>query len=99
MKVEFFGVRGSIATAGASTRRYGGNTSCVSVDLGDTTVVFDAGTGIRALGERLMARGRPLEIELFFSHLHWDHIQGFPFFTPAFVPGNRIRIHGVRTGP
>ena len=96
MRVKFHGVRGSIATAGEATRRYGGNTSCVSVHVADRTLVFDAGTGIRSLGNELLAR--PGRVELFFSHLHWDHIQGFPFFAPAFVPGNLIVLRAVDHG-
>lgn len=94
MKVRFYGVRGSIATAGEDTRRYGGNTSCVAVEAGDEVLIFDAGTGIRRLGCDLGPTG--VRASLFFSHLHWDHIQGFPFFTPAFVPGNALDIYGVR---
>ena len=96
MRVSFYGVRGSIATAGESTRRYGGNTSCVAVEVAGEHLVFDAGTGIRALGSdltRAVGIGR-LHVNLFFSHLHWDHIQGFPFFVPAYIPGNTVRIHG-----
>lgn len=98
MRVQFYGVRGSIATAGDETRRYGGNTSCVLVEAGGETIIFDAGTGIRAVGADLMKQHGPgrVQAHLFFSHLHWDHIQGFPFFTPAFVPGNRIGVYGVR---
>lgn len=101
MKVKFYGVRGSIATAGDETRRYGGNTSCVAVELGaggsqPTTLIFDAGTGIRKLGNDLLKRG-PVDAHLFFSHLHWDHIQGFPFFAPAFIPGNRLHVYGVQS--
>ena len=95
MKVGFYGVRGSIATAGDETRRYGGNTSCVVVEAGGQTLIFDAGTGIRKLGNRLMGGGKT-DAHLFFSHLHWDHIQGFPFFAPAFVPGNRLSVYGVQ---
>lgn len=94
MKVRFYGVRGSIATAGEETRRYGGNTSCVAVEAGDDVLIFDAGTGIRKLGTDLGPTG--VRASLFFSHLHWDHIQGFPFFTPAFVPGNELNVYGVR---
>ncbi len=96
VRVKFFGVRGSIASAGDETRRYGGNTSCVLVELGDSRIVFDAGTGIRPLGEALLAQGKAGRVDLFLSHLHWDHIQGFPFFGPAFVPGNRVVVHRVR---
>ena len=101
MRVRFWGVRGSIAAAGPETAQVGGNTSCVEVRVGpddsddsdggdETLVIFDAGTGLRRLGESL--RG-PVEAHLFLSHLHWDHIQGFPFFGPAYAPGNRIRLY------
>lgn len=93
MKVKFYGVRGSIASAGEETRRYGGNTSCVAVTAGSQQLVFDAGTGIRKLATDLGPT--PVPVHLFFSHLHWDHIQGFPFFTPAFVPGNEVHLYGV----
>lgn len=94
--VRFFGVRGSVASAGDDTRRYGGNTSCVSVQVGEQQIVFDAGTGIRPLGEALTRSGDAGRVHLFLSHLHWDHIQGFPFFAPAYIPGHRIDIHRVR---
>jgi len=94
MKVRFYGVRGSIATADEETRRYGGNTSCVAVEAGGEVFVFDAGTGIRKLGCDLGPTN--VRAHLFFSHVHWDHIQGFPFFTPAFVPGNELNIYSVK---
>jgi phosphoribosyl 1,2-cyclic phosphodiesterase len=98
MRVNFYGVRGSIATAGEATRRYGGNTSCVAVEVAGEHLIFDAGTGIRSLGTDLArACGGRVHANLFFSHLHWDHIQGFPFFGPAYVPGNRVDIFHVRT--
>lgn len=93
MKVRFYGVRGSIATAGDETRRYGGNTSCVAVEAGGEVFVFDAGTGVRKLGTDLGPTN--VRAHLFFSHVHWDHIQGFPFFTPAFVPGNELNVYAV----
>lgn len=98
MRVNFYGVRGSIATAGEATRRYGGNTSCVAIEVAGEHLIFDAGTGIRSLGAdlgRASGAGR-VRANLFFSHLHWDHIQGFPFFSPAYVPGNRLDIWHVR---
>jgi phosphoribosyl 1,2-cyclic phosphodiesterase len=93
LATRFFGVRGSIATAGDDTRRYGGNTSCVSVQAGSHSLIFDAGTGIRALGQQL-ARNHTSDIHLFLSHVHWDHIQGFPFFVPAFMPSTELHIYG-----
>ncbi|HEY2747787.1 MAG TPA: MBL fold metallo-hydrolase, partial [Polyangia bacterium] len=87
-------MRGSIAAAGPETAQVGGNTSCVEVRVsdgdGDTLVILDAGTGLRRLGESLRA---PVAAHLFLSHLHWDHIQGFPFFAPAYAPGNRLTLH------
>ncbi|MFN3198023.1 MAG: MBL fold metallo-hydrolase [Bradymonadia bacterium] len=94
IEATFWGVRGSIATPGASTVRYGGNTPCLEIRAGGQLLIFDAGTGIRGLGAKLMREGGLVEAHLFFTHLHWDHIQGFPFFTPAFVPGNQLTIYG-----
>lgn len=98
MKVRFWGVRGSIPCPGRETMRYGGNTSCVEVRIEDEILVFDAGTGIRELGLDLLKRGqKDIVASIFFSHTHWDHIQGFPFFVPAFMPGNKFRLYGGRT--
>jgi phosphoribosyl 1,2-cyclic phosphodiesterase len=96
MKVRFWGTRGSIATPGASTMRYGGNTSCVELRSGKHIIVFDAGTGIRDLGNLLLKEfaNEPLTIHVFISHTHWDHIQGFPFFLPAYEPKNTIHLYG-----
>ncbi len=91
--IQFWGVRGSIAVPGSETVRYGGNTSCVEMRVGGKRLVFDGGTGLRVLGKSLL-KHMPVEAYLFFSHSHWDHIQGFPFFVPAFVPGNRFHIYG-----
>ncbi|HLP15841.1 MAG TPA: MBL fold metallo-hydrolase [Bacteroidota bacterium] len=95
MNLTFWGVRGSIPTSGPSFVRYGGNTPCVEVNADDGTIlIFDAGTGIRALGEHLAAQKKPVTASILITHPHWDHIQGFPFFKPAFVPGNAITIVG-----
>ncbi|MBF8295054.1 MAG: Lactamase protein [Bacteroidetes bacterium] len=96
MKARFWGTRGSIATPGPSTVRYGGNTSCVELRAGTHIIVFDAGTGIRELGNQLMKEfpSQPLTIHVFISHTHWDHIQGFPFFLPAYEPQNTIHLYG-----
>jgi phosphoribosyl 1,2-cyclic phosphodiesterase len=94
--VKFWGTRGSIPTPGHKTRRYGGNTSCVEVRVDDTVFVCDGGTGLRELGVDLSARYDRVEAHLFFSHTHWDHIQGFPFFTPAYAKTSTLHVHDVR---
>ncbi len=96
VRLKYWGVRGSIPTPGPSTVKFGGNTPCVSVEHRGTSLVFDAGTGIRALGQELLARakGEPQALALFLSHTHWDHIQGVPFFAPMFFPGNQVDIFG-----
>ncbi|NJO79141.1 MAG: MBL fold metallo-hydrolase [Cyanobacteria bacterium RM1_2_2] len=93
-RIRFWGVRGSIACPGQSTVRYGGNTSCIEILVGGQRLIFDGGTGLRVLGQSLLSQGS-VEAHLFFTHSHWDHIQGFPFFVPAFVPGNRFHIYGT----
>jgi phosphoribosyl 1,2-cyclic phosphodiesterase len=93
IRVKFWGVRGSVPVPGESTAGIGGNTSCVEMRCGSTVLVFDGGTGLRLLGKSL-AKEMPLTLHMFFSHVHWDHIQGFPFFGPAFVPGNVIHMYG-----
>lgn len=100
MQVTFWGTRGSIATPGPDTMRYGGNTSCVEVGLENgTVIIFDAGTGIRALGNLLLTQPGPVRVYLFLSHMHWDHIQGLPFFAPAYIAGTELTILGPRVGP
>jgi phosphoribosyl 1,2-cyclic phosphodiesterase len=94
LKVRFWGVRGSIPTPGPTTVKVGGNTACVEVRCGTDLVILDAGTGLRALGYALL-KELPIKAHLFFSHVHWDHIQGFPFFPPAFIAGNSIKLHGM----
>ena len=90
MQVTFFGVRGSIPTPGEAYVRYGGNTACVDVVVDDHHIVLDAGTGIRLLGKQLIGTDNPITVLL--SHNHWDHIQGFPFFTPIFQPNREITV-------
>ncbi|MBW4470370.1 MAG: MBL fold metallo-hydrolase [Stenomitos rutilans HA7619-LM2] len=92
--VEFWGVRGSIPAPGSETVRYGGNTSCVEMRVDGKRLIFDGGTGIRVLGKHLLKQ-MPVEAYIFFTHSHWDHIQGFPFFVPAFVKGNCFHIYGA----
>ncbi len=93
--VRFWGVRGSIPTPGPKTRRYGGNTSCVEIRNEDTLIVCDAGTGLRELGVHLMRvpQKNGLTIHLFLSHPHWDHIQGFPFFGPAYLKTTTLYVY------
>jgi len=96
MRIRFWGTRGSIAVPGPSTNHFGGNTSCVELttENGDL-IILDCGTGARQLGAALMAQGRmPINANILLGHTHWDHIQGFPFFTPAFVKGNAVAIYG-----
>ena len=92
--VQFWGVRGSIPAPGSETVRYGGNTSCVEMRVGGKRLIFDGGTGLRVLGKTLLKQ-MPVEAYVFFSHSHWDHIQGFPFFLPAFIKGNCFHIYGA----
>lgn len=95
MKIRFWGVRGSIASPGLQTIRYGGNTTCIEVRGDDgTLVILDAGTGIFPLAQSLLKQ-MPVQANIFITHTHWDHIQGLPFFTPLYIPGNSVRIHGA----
>ena len=92
--IKFWGVRGSVPTPGAATARYGGNTPCVEVISGDQRLIFDGGTGLRVLGEALHGEPAPVQAHIFFTNSQWDRIQGFPFFLPAFFPGNCFHIYG-----
>lgn len=95
-KIKFWGVRGSIPTPGRNFIRYGGNTPCIEVRCGETLIIIDAGSGIRELGDSLAQefKGRNAEIHMLISHTHWDHIQGFPFFKMAYIPGTVINFYG-----
>lgn len=90
MTITLWGVRGSIPSPGPRTARYGGNTTCVSVEVGPLVLAFDAGTGIRNLGAALVDDARPIHI--FLTHLHWDHVQGLLFFGPLYQPGRRLAL-------
>jgi phosphoribosyl 1,2-cyclic phosphodiesterase len=90
--VRFWGVRGSIACPGPDTVRYGGNTACVEIRCGEHLMIFDGGTGLRLLGNELMRAGQLPKFDLFYSHTHFDHICGLPFFAPCYDARSRIRI-------
>lgn len=94
--IKFWGVRGSIPCPGLQTLEYGGNTTCVEMLLGGERLIFDAGTGIKFLGDSLQGQSG-VSAHIFFTHTHWDHIQGFPFFAPAFRHGNFFRVYGIPT--
>lgn len=102
-QMKFWGVRGSIPTPGASTVKYGGNTSCIEVRVAGQIIILDAGTGLRLLGQELLAEfgDQPLDLTMLLTHTHWDHIQGLPFFLPVYKPNNQLRIlgyEGARVG-
>ena len=92
ISVRFWGVRGSIACPGPSTLRYGGNTPCVEVRCGKDTLIFDAGTGIRPLGNALVKAANAAAFDIFLSHGHIDHVVGLPFFAPLFVKNQIVRV-------
>jgi phosphoribosyl 1,2-cyclic phosphodiesterase len=91
LTVRFWGVRGSIACPSPAYMGFGGNTSCVEVRAGEAIVILDAGTGIRPLGQLLKREGAK-QADILFSHTHWDHVNGFPFFAPAFEPDHSFRV-------
>jgi phosphoribosyl 1,2-cyclic phosphodiesterase len=95
----FWGVRGSIASPGPETIRYGGNTPCLEVICGAHRLILDAGSGIRALGYSLEKETGPLEFDIFLTHTHLDHIVGIPFFAPAFSPANKLRFFAGHLAP
>ena len=96
MNLTYYGVRGSIPTPGEETAHYGGNTSCAVINTAQNLIILDAGTGLRTLGQQLMkkefGKGQG-KAHILLSHMHWDHIQGFPFFIPAYIPGNEIHFY------
>jgi phosphoribosyl 1,2-cyclic phosphodiesterase/ActR/RegA family two-component response regulator len=95
-RLTFWGVRGSVPTPGPGTVQYGGNTSCLEVRADGEIIILDAGTGIRQLGLALAREFKesPICVTILISHTHWDHIQGFPFFVPAYNPQNKVRVFG-----
>ena len=97
--VRFWGVRGSIACPGPTTLRYGGNTPCVEIRCGSDTLIFDAGTGIRQLGNALTKAAVTTDFDIFLSHGHIDHVVGLPFFAPLFVEGQIVRVWGGSLQP
>jgi phosphoribosyl 1,2-cyclic phosphodiesterase len=102
MRIKFWGVRGSIPCPGPDTFRYGGNTACLELQLDaiDRRIIIDAGSGIRELGNQLMGEhedGKSIHAEIFLTHTHWDHIMGFPFFAPIYLPSSQFTIYGPIT--
>ncbi len=96
MDVRIWGTRGSYPVARADVLRYGGNTTCVEVSVGDRCIVLDAGTGLRSLGDSLARQSQPpTAIDMLITHTHWDHIIGFPFFAPIYSPECRLEIYGL----
>jgi phosphoribosyl 1,2-cyclic phosphodiesterase len=91
MKITIWGCRGSLPVPGPTTLRYGGNTTCISLSSGSGQLfIVDAGSGLRELGNAIVAAGGPRQIRFFFTHAHWDHLLGFPFFKPLYAPDYRI---------
>ncbi len=95
MEIRFWGVRGSIAVSDPRFVRTGGNTTCVEISSQGERLILDGGTGLRALGEAM--KGSPVDAMMLFTHVHWDHIQGVPFFGPAFHPASRLTLAGATT--
>ncbi|OGR95769.1 MAG: hypothetical protein A2016_08730 [Elusimicrobia bacterium GWF2_62_30] len=95
--VRFWGTRGSCPAPGAATARYGGNTACTEVRVGDMPLILDCGSGMRDLGNALVKEfgERPINGHIFVGHTHWDHIQGFPFFAPLYNPRNSFTLYSV----
>jgi phosphoribosyl 1,2-cyclic phosphodiesterase len=102
MKLKFWGVRGSIACPGPDTVHYGGNTACIEIKFEelDRRIIIDAGSGIRLLGNEISKKTQrkgPFTADIFITHTHWDHIMGFPFFDPIYMPGSKLSIYGPVT--
>ena len=99
MKIKFWGVRGSIPCPGPLTMKYGGNTACIELRFPELNrlIIIDAGSGIRELGNNMMTTdlpNGPIDTEIYLTHTHWDHIMGFPFFTPLYIPGTKVKVCG-----
>jgi len=102
IKVRFWGVRGSIPCPGPRTKKYGGNTACIELRFPEVNrhIIIDAGSGIRELASHMLIHdlpNGPISTEIYLSHTHWDHIMGFPFFVPAYIPGTKIMVFGPVT--
>ena len=102
IKVKFWGVRGSIPCPGPKTMKYGGNTACIELRFPEVNrhIIIDAGSGIRDLANYMLAHDLPkgpISTEIYLSHTHWDHIMGFPFFVPVYIPGTKIKVFGPVT--
>ena len=102
MKIKFWGVRGSIPCPGSNTQKYGGNTACIELRFENSNrlIIIDAGSGIRELGNYLVSHdllNGPIKTDIFLTHTHWDHIMGFPFFVPIYIPNTKLRIYGPVT--
>jgi phosphoribosyl 1,2-cyclic phosphodiesterase len=98
MNIKFWGTRGSIPVPGKDTTIYGGNTTCLEITLeSGKVIIVDSGTGIRPLGEQLIGDRAKVDIHLLITHIHWDHVWGFPFFDPVYEPTSKITIDGFPT--
>jgi phosphoribosyl 1,2-cyclic phosphodiesterase len=99
LRARCWGTRGSVPSPGIGTAGYGGNTSCLEITAGSgRRFIFDAGSGIRLLGEHISRLNEVPRADLFLTHFHWDHIQGLPFFGPLYHPGTHLRVHGPKQG-
>jgi phosphoribosyl 1,2-cyclic phosphodiesterase len=96
--LRFWGTRGSLPAPRAATNKYGGNTPCLEIRVENEVLIFDAGSGIRTLGQKLQKEFPFFRASIFLTHYHWDHIHGFPFFAPAFNKNNRFSIYGEPRG-
>lgn len=102
IRLRFWGVRGSVPCPGPKTVKYGGNTACLELRFGEQErlIIIDAGTGIRELADHVVKKDLPkgpIKTDLFFTHTHWDHIMGFPFFIPMFIPNTELKVFGPVT--